>query len=243
MVTNLESVFTIQGEAKPTSAFFLYFGDKKDKAKRIGYATSFGVDNWEYSTEQTIKCSLLVKSFDAISVRKDSAVNLCKEYLGVDVIQVLDPTMLLNKDDYIKLVEKDNIKECKRTLMTYILDKSSENTIIIQKVAKELGLIPFSVLPNKTFSEVGRKYIDDCIFPNVTDWIRGFMDADYVVTDSFHGTIFSIIFNKPFISIGNAGRGLTRFTSLLKMFGLEHRLILYSNELTLEKIRGVIDFY
>lgn len=62
-------------------------------------------------------------------------------------------------------------------------------------------------------------------FPPVEEWIRGFMDAEFVVTDSFHGTVFSIIFNKPFISIANESRGTTRFTSLLKLFQLEDKLV------------------
>lgn len=222
--------------------YFLGFLDKDDKVKRFAYAASFGVDNWEFSSKQTAQCAALAKSFDAISVREDSAVKLCKEYLGVDCIHVLDPTMLLTKEDYIKLVKKDNIPKIKGTLMTYVLDKSSDKKEIIQKVAKELNLILFSVMPNKTFLEAGKENIEDYIFPPVTEWIRGFMDADYIVTDSFHGTAFSIIFNKPFISIGNAGRGMTRFTSLLKMFGLEERLILSSDELTTEKINTPIDF-
>ena len=222
--------------------YFLDFIDKKENVKRIAYSASFGVDNWEFSSKLTEQCASFAKNFDAISVREDSAVRLCKEYLGVDANHVLDPTMLLPKEDYVKLVEKDNIPKSKGTLMAYVLDKSYENTEIIEKIAKELNLTPFSVMPEKTFSEVGKKCIEYCIFPPVTEWIRGFMDAAFVVTDSFHGTVFSIIFNKPFISIGNTRRGLTRFTSLLKIFGLEERLILSSNELTSEKINTTIDF-
>jgi len=80
------------------------------------------------------------------------------------------------------------------------------------------------------------------IFPPVTQWLRGFMDAKYVVTDSFHGVAFSIIFNKPFIAIGNKERGLARFTSVLKKFNLEERLVLTESELTQEKIDAEIDF-
>jgi len=222
--------------------YFLDFLDKEDKVKRIAYAASFGMDNWEFSSKQTMRCASLVKRFDAISVREDSALKLCKKYLGVDAVHVLDPTMLLTKEDYIKLVEKVNIPKNKGTLLTYVLDKSSDNKEIMQKVANDLDLIPFSVMPKHTFEEAGKKHFDDCIFLPVTEWIRGFMNADYVVTDSFHGTAFSIIFNKPFLSIGNAERGMARFTSLLKMFGLEERLVMSSDELTAEKIHSSIDF-
>jgi len=222
--------------------YFLDFLDEKDEVKRIAYAASFGEDNWTFSHEQTAYCKLLTDRFNAISVREDSAIELCKENFEVTAEHVLDPTMLLAKEDYIELVERDYILENKGNLMTYILDKSSEKGKVVQKVAKELNLVSFTVFPKNTFEEVGNKHVDDCIFPPVTEWIRGFMDAKYIVTDSFHGTVFSIIFNKPFILIGNVERGMSRFTSLLKLFGLEDRLILSLNELTLEKINNPIDF-
>jgi hypothetical protein len=185
---------------------------------------------------------MLAKNFNAISVREDSAVKLSNDNLGVDAVHVLDPTMLLTKEDYEELVVKDQVSKSKGNLMIYVLDKSYKNTEIIQQVAIELGLIPFSLMPLYTFSSVGKKYIKDCVFPPVTEWLRGFMDADFVITDSFHGTVFSIIFNKPFLSIGNAGRGVTRFTSLLKIFGLENRLVLPSEKFSIKKIKGNIDF-
>lgn len=67
--------------------------------------------------------------------------------------------------------------------------------------------------------------IEDCVFPSVTAWLRAFMDAEMTIVDSFHGMVFSIIFNKPFWVIGNEERGMSRFTSLLKQFQLEDRLL------------------
>ena len=57
-------------------------------------------------------------------------------------------------------------------------------------------------------------------------WLQGFYDAEFVITDSFHACVFSIIFNKPFFAVGNPGRGLSRFKSLLAMFGLDDRLLM-----------------
>lgn len=222
--------------------YFFDFVNKNDNAKRLAFAASFGVDYWEFSSKLTAQCAVLAKSFNAISVREESAVRLCKEYLGIDAIHVLDPTMLLMKEHYMKLIEKDNIPKSKGTLLTYILDNFHNNYNVIQSVAKEYDLTPFSVMPERTFLEVGKNHIGACIFPPVTEWLRAFLDAEYIVTDSFHGTAFSIIFNKPFLSISNKKRGMTRITSLLNMFGLEERLILTSTEVTLEKIKSPIDF-
>ncbi|MDD4969986.1 MAG: polysaccharide pyruvyl transferase family protein [Paludibacter sp.] len=222
--------------------YFLDFCNNQDKIKRIAYAASFGVENWEFPKKLTEQSASLSKKFDAISVREDSAVELCKNYMGVQAVRVLDPTMLLTKEDYIGLVEKENIPKNRGSLMIYVLDKSNENNETIQQVTQYLNLESFSVMAKNSFYEVGKNKLEGCIFPSVTEWIRGFMDAEYVITDSFHGTVFSILFNKPFLSIGNIDRGITRFTSLLNLFGLEDRLILSKYDLTEEKIKAPIDF-
>lgn len=76
--------------------------------------------------------------------------------------------------------------------------------------------------------------INDFVFPNPAAWLRGFEGAKFVVTDSFHGTAFSILHNIPFIAIGNVARGLSRFQSLLKMFGLEDRLVKDINSVNID---------
>ena len=115
----------------------------------------------------------------------------------------------------------------------------------INKVAKEKGLQAFQVLPKcqtetRTKEDVKNR-IEDCIFPGVTTWLRAFMDAEMTIVDSFHGMVFSIIFNKPFWVIGNANRGMSRFTSLLKVFHLEERL-LDANQLHKVDINRPIDW-
>ncbi len=223
--------------------YFLDFVKTIDlkRPKRIAYAASFGVDKWEFTLEQTKQCSLLIKLFDAISVREEDAILLCKEQLEVDAKKLIDPTLLLRKEDYIQLVEKYKVSKSKGSLMTYLLDQNPEKEKIVKSVSDQLNIKSFSVMPKYKTKE---KDIDikDCIYPPVTEWIRGFMDAEFVITDSFHGTVFAILFNKPFISIGNQERGLSRFTSLLNTFGLENRLIMSSQELTTEIIHENIDF-
>jgi hypothetical protein len=98
-------------------------------------------------------------------------------------------------------------------------------------------------MPKSLFRDAGRKKISDCIYPPVTAWLRGFMDAEYVVTDSFHGMAFAIIFNKPFLALGNTKRGMTRFSSLVKLFGLEDRIILSADSHLTEKLYSPIDFH
>lgn len=204
---------------------FLAFAEEW-KIKRIAYAASFGTDQWEYTSDQTEKCKNLVKKFDAVSVRESSAVNLCKEHFGINALHVLDPTMLLNKNDYISLFEASQTPKSPGNLLVYILDETHEKAELVDKIAKEKGLIPFMVN-----SLVDNQYapLEKRIQPPIENWLRGFYDAEFVITDSFHGCVFSIIFGKPFIAYGNIKRGLSRFNSLLKMFSLEDRLTTSNN--------------
>ena len=210
------------------ASMFLDFA-KDDKVKRIAYAASYGTDQWELTPKQTEICAPLAQQFDFVSVREDSGVKLCKDHLGVDAIHVLDPTLLLTKEDYIHLIEAEKEPKAQGTLFNYILDPNTVKSAFINRVAKERGIKSFQVLPKcqeetRTKEDVKNR-IEDCVFPGVTTWLRAFMDAEMTIVDSFHGMVFSIIFNKPFWVIGNANRGISRFTSLLKVFHLEDRLL------------------
>ena len=191
--------------------------------KRIAYAPSFGTETWEFSDEKTNICSELFQVFDAVSVRESSAIELCHNKLcRNDVIQTLDPTLLLSKEDYELLIERANVQKSPGNLLCYILDNSSEKQELIKRIAKERHLVPFH-----TNSKIGNPDAPqkDRIQPPVEQWIRGFMDANFVVTDSFHACVFSIIFKKPFVVIANEDRGTARYKSLFSMLSLENHLL------------------
>ena len=199
---------------------FLLFSKGWD-IKRISYAASFGTDNWEYNKSDTVKCSMMAQAFDAISVREASGIMLCREYLGVDAQQNIDPTLLLDADDYVKLVKR-NTPQSPGTLMCYALDQGKEVEDIVSCIAKEKMLTPFYA---NSQTENHRLTLEERVQPPVEQWLQGFRDAEFVVTDSFHACIFSILYRKPFVVIGNKSRGMTRFESLLQIFGLEGRLV------------------
>lgn len=206
--------------------FFLDFLGNNTGTRRVAYASSFGKDEWEFTPAMTKICAPLAKKFHAISVREDSGVSLCEKYLGVSAEHVIDPTMLLSKEDYCEIVARDEERgnlekrDPAKRLFAYVLDEAEEKRTLIHIVAGTLGLTPEEIMPSREDLTAGKE-----VFPPVSAWLRGFRDAEFVVTDSFHGCVFSIIFNKPFIAIGNASRGMSRFRSLLKMFGLENRLV------------------
>ena len=173
--------------------------------KRVAYAASFGVDDWEYSLKQTRECSWLAKKFDAISVREESGVRLCKEHLGVESAWVLDPTLLLTKEDYLPICE--DVPVCnEKYLAVYVLDESVDVVTTYEKEAAARRLV------------VKKFYADSESTLTVPEWLAMFRDASYVVTDSFHGTVFSIVFGKEFKCVYNKGRGTARFESLMNLY-------------------------
>lgn len=205
----------------PIENAFLDF-TKGMNVKRIAYAASFGVEQCTFSEEQLFICSTLLKQFDAISVREDSGIRICKESFGIEATQMIDPTLLLDIDDYRKLISTVRTIPSKGNMLVYILDVTEEKKRLVEQIANERGLTPYW-LDNDTNSESVNW--NGNIKMRVEQWLRAFDDATFVFTDSFHGCIFSILFKKAFIAFGNEGRGTTRFTSLLKMFSLNERMI------------------
>ncbi len=205
---------------------FLDFCQEQKNIKRVAYAASFGVAEWEFNKEQTKECSKLVKMFDAVSVREDVGVGLCREHLGVEPELVLDPTLLLEKEDYIHLIETTETVGSTGDLFCYILDSNNRIESVVQDIERKCSLVSFQVNSAKNnLALIKGDDIANYIIPSPIRWLRAFMDAKMVFTDSFHGCVFSIIFNKPFWVVGNKERGNARFDSLLKMFGLESRMI------------------
>lgn len=184
-----------------------------DNVKKIAYAASFGTSEWEFTKDQTIACSTLAKHFDAISVREDSGVRLCQEHLGVEAIHVLDPTLLLNKEDYLKICAC--IPTGKRHLFVYSLVISDKLMAVATQIAKSTNL-------EIIIMEAGNKVKEK---DSIEQWLAHFRDADFVITDSFHGMVFSLIFNVPFNVVINKNGGASRYISLLSQLALENRII------------------
>lgn len=223
--------------------FFVDFLEEGDKS--ISYAASFGVDNWEFDSNQTQVCKELAQKFNAISVREKSAIDLCKDQLGVEAQFVLDPTLLVSAAQYEELLT-DHSSKNKGKVLTYVLDRNASKEKIINQVAQHLNKEIFTAQPIKDVREATHasdfKIVDDYKYPAVEEWISSFRDADFVITDSFHGCVFSIIFNKPFIAIGNKERGLSRFHSLLSTFQLTDRLVLGDEKAILELVDQKVDW-
>lgn len=201
-----------------------YFGSflEGSSIKRIAYAASFGTEENEYTVDQIKQCANLLSQFSAVSVRESLAVSICKERFGINAVQMLDPTMLLDVDDYKYLFEKSNSSKCTGNLAVYVLDENTQTNVFVEKISKEKLLNPIRI--NSKVENSDAPLTERVQFP-LEQWLRAFNDVEFVITDSFHACVFSILFHKPFICIGNKDRGTSRFHSLLKMFGLTNRMV------------------
>lgn len=197
---------------------------KNNNVILLSYAASFGKDNWEYTEEETEIARKNIKKFAAVSVRESSGVKLCQEKLDVKAVQHIDPTMLLTAEDYINELALKSEEKSPGNLLVYLIDSSVEKDSIVDYIEETLSLKKF-IVNSKAEDFQSNNNINDCIQPPVEKWLRGFMDAEFVITDSFHACVFSILFRKPFVVVGNKERGIARISSLMEMFDIKGRLV------------------
>jgi len=205
---------------------FLAFADNW-QVKKIAYAPSFGVEHWEFTDKQTERCKELLKKIDVVSVREDQGKEICKRNFNRDVIRLVDPTMLLDREDYEELVGS-NINTKKKQLTTYILDMNAGKREIISKLKTEFTMMAVEL---GSLEKEGRQDETKRSDISIEYWLKGFMHAELIFTDSFHGCVFAILFHKPFIVFGNEDRGLSRFKTLLNLFNLEDRMVFDSSQI------------
>lgn len=189
---------------------------------RVSYAASFGTDIWEYTPEQSARCRSLLQLFDAVSVREASGCEMCREYWGIEsAVQVLDPTLLLTASDYQNLFEESPASaDC---VFSYLLDTSSEKERLVSEAAAKAG-VPVFTAQNPHLYDTSLPLAARQVH-SPGQWLAALMSASCVVTDSFHGCVFSLLFHKPFVVWTNQERGSSRVRTLLQSFGLENRIV------------------
>ena len=193
---------------------FLRFAKNWTKVKKFVYGASIGSDRLDYRIrrdKETIK--ELTKNFTGISFREIGAVKLFEENLGIKGVFVLDPTLIIDKQYYLNEIKdyKGNFTSNDKFMFVYQLDRNFVIKRFIEDLSKQLNYKVFQFQFNRP------NFIENFIFC--------ISNSQCVITDSFHGTVFSIIFNKPFISFVNKGRGKGRFDSLKEVFKLYNRII------------------
>lgn len=203
------------------SKYFLDFASSEQRQRSFTYAASFGTDEWEGTAVETETCIQLIRDFKSLSVRESTGIQLCKDIFSRDAIQMPDPTMLLQANEYSMLIKASRTHIPKQPYIAkYILDENTDIQRIIKETAINQKLFIQNLLPDGKAENISDR------FPiPIPQWLRYIRDAECVVTDSFHGCVFCIIFNKPFVCLGNETRGNSRFSTLMNTFHLQKRLI------------------
>jgi len=218
---------------------FLDFVDDKT-TRKIAYAASFGKEQWEYP-EKTEEITAFFKEFNAISVREDSGVAMCAANFDFDNAKhVVDPTLLIARTYYDQFIQKEILKGEGNGIFAYVLDDSAFYKDVLVNAQKQLE-IPINLVNVGQPIEAYKK-IDGYARSAPEDWLASFYRAKFVVTDSYHGTLFSIIFRKPFIAIANKKRGEARFTSLLGKLGLTDRLMYSGKPIDISLFKKEINY-
>ena len=200
--------------------YFLNFLPENYSGLRIAYAASFGVATSPFSARQAAEFGVLLRRFDAVSVREKSGIAICRDTLGVDAELMPDPTLLLESGDYRRFV-RDFPGNDGKYVFSYLLDESPEKSALEKSAEKTFGLPVRKIL---AFDNIKSFFLHGETVPGVDEWLSLIANAEYVLTDSFHGMVFSIIFGKPFAIIPNQLRGTDRMATLLEEMHLENRV-------------------
>ncbi len=209
-------------DKKENQAMFLNFGNKN--IKRIAYAPSFSMSSYPKKLKAQLKENL--GRFNSLSVREQTGVEICKE-LGYNVQIVVDPTMLIKREDYSKIASEDNYGTY---IYLYYLNISHPDEIEWKKLHEfsENFNIRIIATPSSGYIQ-GQELFDDVEYryASIPQWINLINNAKLVVTTSFHGVVFCILHHTPFIYFllkGKFARGNNRVISLCNMLGLSNRI-------------------
>lgn len=199
-------------------------GDKR----KIAVSASFGIDEEKRPADSVRKAGYFLRSFDAVSVREESGLELLEKHYGVQGEWIPDPVFLCDKACYDELTETAEVPQ-KPYLLSYVLEPDADIRRLIETTAAEHGLEIINMVDAQgdfenlkaRFGGIGN--IARGVSPE--QWLAYIRHCSYFVTDSFHGVCFSLLYHRPFLCVAPPVRGLARFTSLLKLAGLERCLL------------------
>lgn len=212
-----------------------------DTRRKVAYAASFGEKSGALSKEAGEK---LYQRFDAISVREESGAEICREYYQKEARVVPDPVFLLSKEEYGELAKASDVEEKEPYILAYLLNPTSYKRQLCKNLSKALGMKIISIIDanpvNRLRNMAVLEYDNIKADLQVEDFVSYLMNSAYIVTDSYHGTCFSVIFNKPFVAVLN--RETDRFRRFEQYPGLKGRMIEDKEEYHLEDFIQKIDF-
>ena len=193
--------------------------------KRIAYAASCGAKSFPTDYEDQMKP--LLGKFNAISVREQEAIPMLERLTGLSPSLVCDPSLLLDAEDYLRIASaRRQVKE--PYVCVYVIGQHGKALAIARNIADRIGVRRIVILGNRRaewrLPDVGRE--KNVYMYGPSEFLRYVSDAEFVVTNSFHGTAFSLVFNKEFVSALNGTEGDGRMLTLLDRVGLRSRALL-----------------
>ena len=224
-VVGSDQVWAQMLDSRNSRAYFLDFG--KPETKRIAYAPSFVVKEYPAAYREELKS--LLQRFDAVSAREYSGVEICKS-VGIEATKVLDPTFLINREDYLDLIGEPI--ERKKQIFIYSLNISSPEQIRwkeLKQYAKEKGL-KITVTPSQGYFAGDELFGNEVeyLYATPQQWLKTIAESELVVTPSFHGVVLSIILGTPFVYVPLKGAhesGNLRILDLLEDLSLNNRVL------------------
>jgi hypothetical protein len=202
-----------------------YFLNFVDPLKKIfSYAASFAEDHWDGNDNEIKIVKEALERFSSVSVREKSGVDICDKLFDIKAEYVLDPTLLLDVNDYQKLIDSEYIEQDIGKYFAYFtLDKNLEKNIFKNKVLNEL--INRNLLQLKNIRGGVKKVFDKdkFIYNSIPVWLNYIKNSEFIITDSYHCVIFAILFRKQFLVIERDCAGNERLNSLLSLFDIRNR--------------------
>lgn len=202
-------------------------GFVKNGGRKLAYASSFGVSEIDHS--YYVRYSELLSAYNAISVREDSGAHIVDNIIHIKPPVVLDPVFLLTADEWRKESAEPSIVPNKPFILVYLLSYNKYAISHAINVAQEHNLDIYVVTAdNKALSE---KCITQIFDAGPSEWLWLIDNATYVLTNSFHGTSFSILMGKSFAVYQQEGVSVnTRVSSILRLFKLENHIVSFSDK-------------
>jgi hypothetical protein len=213
-IVGSDQVWNIQHTGGYDPAYMLEF--LKSGTRKISYAASVGTEYLLPDCQKKFKEAL--KDFSYISVREESARPLIQNLTDLPVRTVLDPTLLLDKEEYEKL--RVSVPHKEKYILVYMMEKNADVIEYANYVSRLMGLPIVQRRPVRMF----KNELDPCYVATPDEFLDYVKEAECVITNSFHGTVFSIIYNKPFLSMLHSDTG-SRTKDLLKLLELESHLL------------------
>ena len=207
---------------------FLKFAENWTIPKFV-YGASIGTSHWTFSKKTNENAKVLLKNFTGLSVREFGTVKYVKKFLNLSAIYVLDPVLLINKTYYLDVIN-NYTKAIKNVdyILTYKLAYLDNMERFINLTKKELKYQIFDIRLND------EDYIEK--------FLSGIYNSKAVITNSYHGVLFSIIFEKPFVAFTSSNVEDERFNTLIEVFGVKGRFFDKSGKPTLDLLNTPLNF-